>query len=289
MSKIFEALQKTEGELAAIANVVLDGHASDPNAGRSVSNDPETEPREMQPGYGDTIRSATVTINSGSPLLPFHCGDEEAAEQYRIIRTKVDHFPGQPRIVLISSAMPNDGKTVTAINLAAALSLQENQRVLLLDCDFRHSSAMTTLGLPTAPGLGEVLRGEAAVGAALVQIEQFPNLYVLPPGDMSAGPAELLSSARWHSLMDLCREEFRFVVLDAPPVGSVAEYDLLQLACDGIVLVVRQDHTNRQLWRRALDTVPKEKQIGVILNCAQKWFLWKTHAYYGYYSAGNSR
>jgi protein-tyrosine kinase len=105
----------------------------------------------------------------------------------------------------------------------------------------------------------------------------------LPPGVASPGPAELLSTARWQSLMELCRTEFRFVIFDAPPIGAVAEYELLQLTCDGIVLVVRQDHTNRQLWHRALETVPKAKQIGVILNCAKDWFLWKTHSY-SYYS-----
>ncbi len=82
--------------------------------------------------------------------------------------------------------------------------------------------------------------------------------------------------------MDICRSEFDFVIMDAPPVGSAAEYELLQLACDGVVLVVRQDHTNRQLWKRALDTVPKSKQLGVVLNCARNWFLWKTHSYYDY-------
>ena len=97
-------------------------------------------------------------------------------------------------------------------------------------------------------------------------------------------PAELLSTVRWQALLDVCRSEFQFIVIDAPPVGSVSEYELLQLACDGIVLVARQDHTDRTLWQKALETVPKAKQIGVILNCVKDWFLWKTHSYY-YYSA----
>ncbi len=92
----------------------------------------------------------------------------------------------------------------------------------------------------------------------------------------------MLASPQWSALLDICRSEFDFVIMDAPPVGSAAEYELLQLACDGVVLVVRQDHTNRQLWKRALDTVPKSKQLGVVLNCARNWFLWKTHSYYDY-------
>jgi capsular exopolysaccharide synthesis family protein len=288
MSKIFEALRKTEGDLAEVAKAVLaEGTpailAAGPNTASASVSQPAEDSLEIQADHQERVRSVTIELPSGSPMLPFDGSDDEAAEQYRIIRTKINHHPGQPRVVLVSSPMPGDGKTISAINLAAALSLQEDLRVLLLDCDFRRSSASQLLGLAATPGLGEVLRNEASLEASLVRITQFPNLYVLPPGVASPGPAELLSTARWQSLMELCRAEFRFVVFDAPPIGAVAEYELLQLACDGIVLVVRQDHTNRQLWQRALETVPKAKQIGVILNCTKDWFLWKTHSY-SYYS-----
>lgn len=289
MSKIFEALRKTEGELAEVAKAVLaEGTPAAPagpnNASASVSQ-PAPDSPEIQLDDNQTVRS--VTIGAHSPMLPFDGSNGEAEEQYRIIRTKINHHPGQPRILLVSSAMAGDGKTISAINLAVALSLQENLRVLLLDCDFRRSSASRLLGLAAGPGLGEVLRNEVSLEESLVRIKQFPNLYILPPGVTSPGPAELLTSAGWQSLLELCRAEFRFVVFDAPPIGSVAEYESLQLTCDGIVLVVRQDHTNRRLWQRALETVPKAKQIGVILNCVDNWFLWKTHGYYSY--SGNSR
>jgi capsular exopolysaccharide synthesis family protein len=273
MSKIFEALRKAEGELAEVARAVL--------------GEPAADSPEIQADHNQTVRLVAIDLAPGAPLLPFGRSDDEASEQYRIIRTKINHHPKQPRIVLVSSPMTGDGKTISAINLAAALSLQEDIRVLLLDCNFRRSSVTKLLGIAATPGLGEVLRGEADLEAALVQIEQFPNLYVLPPGTMSTGSAELLATARWRSLMERCRTEFRFVILDAPPIGAVAECELLQLACDGIVLVVRQDHTNRHLWRRTLQTVPKEKQIGVILNCVKNWFLWKTHKYS--YHSGKAR
>jgi capsular exopolysaccharide synthesis family protein len=287
VSKIFEALRKTEGELAEVAKAVLaEGalavSAVGPNGASTSLSQPATDSPEIQEDHSEKVRSVTIELAPGSPILPFDSSDHHAAEQYRIIRTKINHHPGQPRIVLVSSSMPGDGKTISAINLAAALSLQEDLRVLLVDCDFRRSSATKLLGLAGTPGLGEVLRNEASLEAALVRINQFPNLYVLPPGITSPGPAELLTSARWHSLMELCRDEFRFVIFDAPPIGAVAEYELLQLSCDGIVLVVRQDHTNRRLWQRALETVPKEKRVGVILNCVKDWFLWKTDSYYYY-------
>jgi capsular exopolysaccharide synthesis family protein len=276
MSKIFEALRKTAGE--PLATSVTGARATTPPGARPPEDSPEIQADRIE-----KVRPVAIELAPGSPVLPFDGSDDEAAEQYRIIRTKINHHPGQPRMILVSSPMPGDGKTVSAINLGAALSLQEDRRVLLMDCDFRRSSATRLLGLNASPGLGEVLRNEAPLEAALVRVAQFPNLYFLPPGGATAGHAELLANARWQSLMELCRSHFHFVVVDAPPVGAVAEYELLQVACDGIVLVVRQDHTNRQLWQRALETVPKAKQIGVILNCAKNWFLWKTHGYY-YYS-----
>jgi capsular exopolysaccharide synthesis family protein len=290
VSKIFEALRKTESELAEVAKAVLaEGMLAtpvvDPDSAGASPVQPAADLPEIEHDSDETVRSASIAMVPGSALLPFDT-DHQAAEQYRIIRTKINHHPAQPRVVLVSSPMPGDGKTITAINLAAALSLQQDMRVLLLDCDFRRSSATKLLGLKPTPGLGEVLRNEASLEAALVRIDQFPNLYVLPPGLTAPGPAELLTSARWKLLLELCRTEFRFVVFDAPPIGAVAEYELLQVSCDGIVLVVRQDHTNRRLWQRVLVAVPKEKRIGVILNCAKDWFLWKTHSYY-YYGGKN--
>lgn len=292
MSKIFEALRKTEGDLAEVANAVLaDESILKPMAHQEATNEHAAPAAERtavtQVGEGTReVRSKTIEVPPESPVLPFDGIDDQAAEQYRIIRTKIHHHRLQPRIVLVSSPMPGDGKTISAINVAAALSLQENLRVLLLDCDFRRSSATQLLGLPAKPGLREVLQDEALLESSLVRLAQFPNLYVLPPGVASPGPAELLSTARWQSLLEVFRSEFRCIVVDGPPIGTVAEYELLQMACDGVVLVVRQDHTNRQLWQRALETVPKAKQLGVILNCNEQWCLWKTQGYY-YYSGEN--
>jgi len=287
MSKIFEALRKTEGDLAEVAKAIFADQASPQTAARTGA---ENEPKapEIVAGEQSQIRLENIDLAPESPMLPFDGSDRQAAEQYRIIRTKIHNHPSKPRVVLISSAMPGDGKTISAINLAAALSLQENLRVLLLDSDFRRSSAMQFLGLQATSGLGEVLRQEASLESSLIRLAQFPNMYLLPPGDGSPGPAELLSTTHWRSLLQVLRSEFRFMIIDAPPVGAVAEYELLQLACDGIVLVARQDYTSRRLWQRTLDAVPRQKQLGVILNCAEPWFLWKTNSYY-YYSAGGKQ
>lgn len=286
MSKIFEALQKTEGSLATVANAVFDDAIvtqiaqPDPDQRAAQQNG---EASEGGNGRSGRVRVAQIPVAPGSAMLPFGTRDGQPGEQYRMIRTRISHHPAQPKILLVSSAMPGDGKTISALNLAGALSMQENVRVLLVDCDFRRSSLTKMIGLEPTPGLGEVLRAEATVEASLVQVAEFPNLFFLPSGGASPNPGELLTMARWAAVQKLLCSEFRFIVIDAPPVGAVAEYELLQMACDGVILVVRQDYTNRQLLKNALDAVPQAKQLGVILNCVEEWFLWKTHSYY-YYS-----
>src|SRR3954454_17997243 len=100
-------------------------------------------------------------------------------------------------MIVLSSAGPGDGKTVTAVNLAGALSLKSDANVLLLDTDLRRSSIGQPLGIPSAPGLTEVLMGERTLASVIVRAEQMPNLYILPAGDCKSNPAELLDSPAW--------------------------------------------------------------------------------------------
>lgn len=291
MSKIFEALRKTEGGAADIAMSVL-GEETFPIAEPMVTPpqgaiEAEAPTQVHPPGQATPVsetRVEAIRIAANSPLLPFDGSDARAAEQYKIMRTKLCHHPEQPRMLLVSSPMAGDGKTISAANLAGALALLADLRVLLIDCDFRHSSLTKLLGFSSTTGLSEILRGEATLESSLISVEQFPNLYFLPAGAAVLNPSELLSTAKWQALLEVIRREFRFAVLDAPPIGMVADYELLQLACDGVVLVARPDHTSRRLWRKAVELVPKPKQLGVILNCVEDWFLWKTHSYYHYYS-----
>jgi len=225
------------------------------------------------------IRTLPIHITGKSPLLPFSAANAAAAEQYRIIRTRLLQHPRQPRSLLISSTGPGDGKSITAVNIAGALSLKSEARVLLTDVDFRRSVLDTRLGLPSSPGLGDILTGTATLEESLIQIEQLPNLYFLPVGTPQSNPSELLDSERWAWLCNCLRAEFRYIVADAPPVASVADYELLQASCDGVVMVIRPDHTRREAVLRTLKSIPKEKMIGVIMNDVQDWFFTRSTPY----------
>jgi capsular exopolysaccharide synthesis family protein len=295
MSKVFEALRKGQSEIFQVllppvengATVVVASEVPKPPAiAAAVELAPVpavSEPLapEILP-EADNIRTLPLLIAERAPLMPFEEDHWRAVEQYRIIRTKVIHHPKQPRMILISSAGAGDGKSVTAANLAGALALKMDSTVLLMDGDFRRSTLCSELGLPETPGLSEVLGMGLALEQALIRSEQFPNLYVLPAGKVVENPTELIDSAQWTSLCTRLRERFRYIIVDSPPIGAVADYDLLQAACDGVIMVLRPDHTNRQSCLKALEILGKEKLLGVVMNCVHGWFL--GHSYGAGYS-----
>jgi protein-tyrosine kinase len=290
MSKIFEALRKGQGEISEALPLVFEEEPqtqtqmaplnTDESAVLAVLGDPEPDaPVQAAPTANRSNRAPEVSIRrlpihlyGSAPLLPFDNTHFAASEQYRIIRTRLIQHPKQPRMVLISSAGPGDGKSVTAVNVAGALSLKTEANVLLADTDFRRSTIHTQLGLPASPGLADVLSGAATLEEALIRTEQFPNLYVISAGEPCANPSELLDSARWRAICDELLSRFRYVIADSPPVASVADYELLQATCDGVILVARPDHTKRQIFMKALETIPKDKLIGVVMNCVKDWF-----------------
>ena len=145
------------------------------------------------PGFADTrmqprVRPVSFQISDSSPLLSPEREDRRAAEQYRIIRTRIFHKLPGPSITVISSPGMGDGKTVTSVNLAAALAHKSEDRVILIDADLRLSKVHERLGIPRTPGLAEVLSGACALQDALRRVEQLPNFYILPAGLAESEP-----------------------------------------------------------------------------------------------------
>jgi len=229
------------------------------------------------------VRPVSFQISDSSPLLSPKHEDRRAAEQYRIIRTRIFHQVTGSSVTVICSPGMGDGKTVTAVNLAAALAHKSQDKVILIDADLRLSKVHERLGIAKTPGLAEVLSGACALEDAMLRVDQLPNFYILPAGHAETNPTELLDSPNWRELMSRLREEFRRTIVDSPPVEVVADYDLIVANCDGVVLVVRPDHTSRSQLTSALAKV-KSKLIGVLINDVEDWFLWKRgSASYHYY------
>lgn len=296
MSKLYDALLRNNGSIPDLDPVTLIGEQ--PNTVSFPLPEAAPIPPPPQPSVvlekpavqatatlvdAMPIRTVRLHLPQSSPALPFGKDHWQANEQYRIIRTKILQHSKQPKMILVSSAGAGDGKSITAINLAGVLSLRSECRVLLVDGDFRKSAIPLHLGIPETPGLAEVLEGRCELHQAIVGVEESKNLFVMAAGKPDDNPAELLQSSRWPQTAALLRREFRFIIIDSPPIAAVADYDLLQAMCDGVIMVIRPDHTSRPACQRALESVPKDKMIGVLLNCVTDWFLGASYGY-GYSS-----
>lgn len=295
MSKLFDALQRAaatnqgadieavflpgEVSMAPIAAAVevaeaAPGTPEQPAQQAAAAPGPETP---AKPAY----RSVKLQLHRQSPALPFDGSEPRAAEQYRIIRTRIAHDPRQPRICVVSSPTPGDGKTITTLNIAAALALKTGVTSVLVECDLRRSGIAATMGIPAEPGLAGVLEGTCTLEEAIVKVEEIPGFHILPAGKAHANPTELLDSERWREVCATLKRQFHYSVLDSPPIGSVADYELLQRSAEGVIIVVRPDHTDRARARKAIASVPRDKLLGMVINCAQEWFLRRTpNSYY---------
>ena len=315
MGKILNALDLVNGDMAEIIRQSLEPprngkyvetapSGSETQAGRkSALADPETMWTKIadidatgadlvasteEPWSGVRTHRIPWQVSESTPLLA-GTGNEHAAEQYRAAKTRILLSPKPPTTLVVSSPSTGDGKTLTAVNMAAAFARKSDQGVLLVDADLRCPTIHSRIGLPPSPGLAEVLQGKCSLEEAMVQIEQIPSLFVLPSGEAVANAAELLDSPTWGTLFSRLRAQFRMVICDSPPVDVFADYDLIVTECDGVILVLTPDRTDRYLAFRALDKVG-EKLLGVLINRAEDWFLWKHHASnYHYYRQGTGQ
>lgn len=211
-------------------------------------------------------------------------------EQFRNLRTRILHA-GEKRkvqIVVVTSAGPHEGKTLTALNLSWMMAQTEGVRALLIDSDLRRPCTAPYLGLQTPHGLSEVLAGQVKLEQAITKLEP-AGLYLLPGGLAREDVAEMLSGPTFHRLLKQVRGMFDYIIIDAPPMGIFSDANTLINRADGALLVVRANKTKYKSVERLLDGVPRERMLGVILNQAQEKM--PDEGYYGYgygYQGGES-
>jgi capsular exopolysaccharide synthesis family protein len=191
------------------------------------------------------------------------------AESYRALRTSLllSNLGSPPKVIMVTSALPQEGKTTTSINVAVVLA-QKGVRVLLIDADLRRPSIHKTLGMGPRSGLSNVLTGSTTLEQAISRTPILPNLYILPAGTPPPNPAELLASSNMRDMLAQLREQYDHVVVDTPPCLSVTDAVVLSPRADAVVLVIRSGQTTKQSLRRARDIFAQvnAKLIGVLLN-----------------------
>ncbi len=206
----------------------------------------------------------------------------QMAESYRALRTSLllSNLGSPPKVIMVTSALPQEGKTTTSINTAVVLA-QKGVRVLLIDADLRRPSIHKTLGMGPRSGLSNVLTGSTDMEQAITRTTILPNLFVLPAGTPPPNPAELLASANMRDVLAKLCDQYDHIVLDTPPALSVTDAVVLSPRADAVILVIRSGKTTKQALRRARDILAQvnAKVVGVLLNAVDL----SSPDYYYYY------
>lgn len=195
--------------------------------------------------------------------------DFMVTEAYKAIRTNL-LFTVQnqgSRCIIITSTVPNEGKSINCCNLGITLA-QTNSRVLILDCDLRRPFIHKCFDRTCEPGLSEYLAGMKNDLAEIIQNTDYHYLNILCGGTIPPNPAELLSSVKMKILLNTLSQEYDYVLLDTPPVNLVADALALSTLADGVILIVRHKHTTHPELARALASLKfaNAKVLGIILN-----------------------
>lgn len=205
-------------------------------------------------------------------------------EEYRSLRTHVLHACRKRdlKTIVILSCGSSEGKSITAVNLAWLLAQTDGVKALVIDSDMRLASIDEYLGIEARFGLSDVLDGKVSLRDAIVRIAP-AGLHVLPAGDQRFDVAEMISGPTFKSILEEARGMFDCVIIDAPPLGLFSDAAELVNQADGALFVVRSNRVNYGDIGRILNSVPKERIIGAVLNCAENEPLKKDYYNYSYY------
>ncbi len=221
--------------------------------------------RTALPSRGEGKREEGTDIELASQKRP----RSDIAESYRALRTSIllSSSGAPPKVILVTSALPQEGKTTTSINTAIVLS-QKGARVLLVDADMRRPSVHRVFGIDSKVGLSTLLAGSSSFEESTLTSSDIPNLTVLPAGLLPPQPAELLHSDTMKNLLAQWRERYDHIVIDSPPALSVTDAVLLSVQADTVVLVIRAASTRKAALRRACDLLEQVNAhvMGFVMN-----------------------
>jgi capsular exopolysaccharide synthesis family protein len=246
---------------------------------------------EVNSALGDAVVGLLPDVssegNDAKTVLELDDARHVYAESYRSLRSALLFLTTdreRPKVLLITSAMPNEGKSTVAANLARTLALS-GSRVLLVDADLRKGHLHSLLGLRSEPGLAEVLNRTCELEMA-VQTNCIPNLCFVPRGGRSSNPGDLFLGSDLDQILARWRREFDFVVIDSSPLFAADDASCLAPKVDGTLFIVRNQHSSARAVRHALDILAmrQAKVLGVVFNgadaSARSYYYYKYADYY---------
>jgi len=251
------------------------------------------EPSEIRDALA---RSCTQTAWSPDPaaILLSDNGSRWAPgrEEFRTLRSRLNLVRKTQHIqkLLVTSALPAEGKTFVAANLAQVMLWQREHHVLLIDGDLRASSLHVRMGAPAAPGLSDYLNDDADEVAITKQGRgPLKNLFFIPGGTPAPNASELIGNGRLRLLLDHLAPAFDWIIIDSPPVIPISDARLLAEVCDGVLMVVRAGSTPFNMAQRAYKEFRDNRFLAVVLNHAEKGSTYGYDHYYSYYEKRGTR
>jgi capsular exopolysaccharide synthesis family protein len=266
LSRVYDALRKLEEQ------------------GReSAAKDPV--PPALREPLRETAKTMVVPSNGAdqllsAPSIQAHMGAESRivvysnprspwAERFRLIRMALRNNAGGklPKVLLVTSPLPRDGKSTVALNLATSLAENGKVKVALVECDLHRPTLSSNLGLERMTGLSEVLHAQAELPEAVRRVEPL-SFYLLPSGRPPDNPAELLQSERFHNVLRDLKNAFDCVLIDCPPAFPLADVVVLKAHADGVLLVARAGTTPREAVEETMQVFKPGHVVGMVLNAA---------------------
>jgi capsular exopolysaccharide synthesis family protein len=240
------------------------GNGGRRSASTAVDEQPSSEER---PAILDQFQILRVSAPAQGRLVSVSEKESPAAEAFRLLAVRLRHLRRDRPLkkVLITSSIPQEGKSTCSANLACSLALRAQKRTLLLEGDIRRPSLSPMFGLAPRPGICEWLRGERELKDCIYFLEG-PGIWFMPAGSSPSNPLEVLQSGGVTVLVDQLAELFDWVVIDSPPVLPLADTSVWSRLCDGILLVTRQGTSEKRQLQRGVDAIDPQKLIGAILN-----------------------
>ncbi|HKN17454.1 MAG TPA: CpsD/CapB family tyrosine-protein kinase [Candidatus Sulfotelmatobacter sp.] len=297
MSRIFDALQRAESETGnekstfSVATELLRAAEEKMRHGNTIEERPASVELvdAAPPASGDFLEQCPVlpiSITPESRLVAV--GDEGSlgAEKFRFLAVRLRQLrQSRPlKKILITSTIPQEGKSTVTANLACTLARRKQHKTLLLEGDLRRPTVSDKFGLGKVPGLCEWLSGETET-RNIYRLESL-GLWVLPAGTTPQNPLELMQSGKLAQLMDQLQGWFDWIVIDSPPVLPLADTSIWSRLSDGILLVTRKGTTEKQQLQRGLEALEKSKLLGALVNSSEN----AAHSdYYQRYSSSVDR
>jgi capsular exopolysaccharide synthesis family protein len=276
MSHIFDALQRSEAERSGTEPSSFDLATELLRAAeekmRAAEKNAEERSLAFAPGpaesldHLDQFPSLPVIVPSDSRLVSIGKEQSLGAEKFRFLAVRLRQLQQSRPLkkVLITSTIPQEGKSTVAANLACTLARRKPQKTLLLEGDLRRPTVAGKFGLGNVPGLSEWLRGETKT-MNIYRLESL-GLWVLPAGNAPENPLELMQSGKLAQLMDQLVAWFDWIVIDSPPVLPLADTSIWGRLADGILLVTRKGITEKRQLQKGLEALEQSKLLGALVN-----------------------